>query len=32
MWALVIEAVDEGVEPGLLLEHVGGGRLGRLGL
>ena len=27
-----IVSLDEGVEPGLLLEHVGGGRLGGFGL
>ena len=27
MWALVVEALDEGIEPRLLLQHVAGGRL-----
>lgn len=28
MWALLVEALDEGIEPRLLLQHVAGGRLG----
>ena len=32
MRPLVVEALDEGIEAGLLLQDIGGGRLGRFGL